>query len=204
VIALGLSSLGRTVIGVDVAPAMLARAQVRLGAVLIIGDARLLPIADASMAHAVSVWVVQAVDPPEALFAEVARVLRPGSRYLVCPTNRIRGDDPMEPILHAMLDRATRFHPTWRWNRVGAADIARWAAPAGFVSRIETFESRSWNTTAAEQIDSINARAWPALHGLDADTFQAVTQPALEALHALSTAPITRRADVDIVVLELA
>jgi ubiquinone/menaquinone biosynthesis C-methylase UbiE len=102
VIALGLSSLDRTVIGVDVAPAMLARAQVRLGAGLVLGDARLLPIADASMAHALSVWVVHAVDPPEALFAEVARVLRPGGRYLVCPTNRIRGDDPIEPILDAM------------------------------------------------------------------------------------------------------
>jgi hypothetical protein len=103
-----------------------------------------------------------------------------------------------------MFDRATRFHPTWRWNPIGAADIAGWAAPAGFMSRIETFESRSWNTTSTEQIDAFNARAWPALQGLDADTFQAVTQPALEALHSLSAGPITRRADVDIAVLELA
>jgi len=71
------------------------------------------------------------------------------------------------------------------------------------VSRIETFESRSWNTISAEQIDAINARAWTALQGLDPDTLQAVTQPALEALRSLSTGPITRRADVDIAVLEL-
>lgn len=204
VIALGLSSLGRTVIGVDVAPAMLARAQVRLGSGLVLGDARRLPLTDASMAHAVSVWVVHAVDPPEALFDEVARVLRPGGRFLVCPTNRIRDDDPIEPILDAMFDRATRLHPTWRRNPIVAADIERWAARSGFVSHIETFGSRPWKTTTAEQIDAIGARAWPALQGLDDNTFEAVTQPALEALRRLATSSITRRADVDIAVLEMA
>ena len=156
------------------------------------------------MAHAVSVWVVHTVDPPEALFDEVARVLRPGGRYLVCPTSRIRGDDPFEPILEAMFDRATHFHPTWRRNPIVAADIERWAARAGFVSRIETFVSRPWQTTSAEQVDAIDARAWPALQRLDDDTFEAVTQPALAALNSLATGSITRRVDVDIVVLELA
>lgn len=57
VVALGLRHRGRVVIGVDAAAAMLARAQARLGPVLVRGDNRRLPFGDGSVAHAVSVWV---------------------------------------------------------------------------------------------------------------------------------------------------
>src|SRR5580704_9431833 len=88
VVALGLARRGRAVIGVDVSAAMLARARARLGPVLVRGDSRALPLGDGSVSSAVSVWVVHAVVPPQAMFSEVARVLRPGGCYLVCPTNR--------------------------------------------------------------------------------------------------------------------
>jgi ubiquinone/menaquinone biosynthesis C-methylase UbiE len=201
VVALGLARLGRSVIGVDVAAAMLLRARARLGGVLVRGDARRLPMGDASVQHAVSVWVVHAVEPPENLFAEVARVLRPGGRYLVCPTNRMRPDDPVEPILHAMFDRASRLHPTWRRNPVTADDILDWGRRAGLEGHVETFESRSWVTTRENEVATINDRAGPALQGLDDDAFRAVTQPAFDALRSLPRGPITRGAQVDIVVL---
>ncbi len=201
VISLGLARRGRSVIGVDVASAMLARAHSRLGPVLARGDARRLPFGNGSVPHAVSVWVVHAVDPPEALFAEVFRVLRPGGRYLVCPTNRIPEGDPVKPILDAMFTRACCLHPTWRQNPVTAADIMAWAMQAGFEGRVETFESRAWETSSDELVDSINRRVWPALQGLDEQTFQTVTKPAIDAIRLLPEGPITQHAKVDIAVL---
>src|ERR1700728_4972217 len=64
VVALGLRRRGRVVIGVDIASSMLARAYARLGPVLVRGDSRSLPFGDASVSHAVSVWVAHAVEPP--------------------------------------------------------------------------------------------------------------------------------------------
>ena len=201
VVALGLRRRGRTVIGVDLAPAMLARAKERLGSGLVLGDARRLPFADRSIAHAVSVWVAHAVDPPEAMFAEVARVLRPFSRYLVCPTNRPGVGEVIGPALSAMFDRAERVHPTWRRSDVSAGAIVAWGALVGLAGHVEPMQPRSWVTSATEQIQSIHDRVWPALRGLDAEDFEAVTRPALEALASLPAGPIPQRAEADIVVL---
>jgi ubiquinone/menaquinone biosynthesis C-methylase UbiE len=204
VVALGLRRRGRAVIGVDIASSMLARAYARLGPVLVRGDSRTLPLGDASVSHAVSVWVVHAVEPPEAMFCEVARVLRPGGRYFVCPTNRAPPGDVFDPILTAMFDRAEEVHPTWRQRQVVAPDILDWGKAAGFVGRIETFKSRTWSTRPEEQIQWIRDRVWPALRGLDERSFRQVTQPALDALGALPDGPIERRAEADVVVLALA
>jgi ubiquinone/menaquinone biosynthesis C-methylase UbiE len=201
VVALGLRRRGRRVIGVDVAPAMLARAQERLGAGLVQGDARCLPFADGSVAHAVSVWVAHAVDPPEAMVAEVARVLRSGGRYLVCPTNRPGTGELIGPVLSAMFDRAKRMHPSWRRHDVTFAQILAWSDAAGFAGLVEPMPPRSWATSAAEQIQSIRDRVWPALRGLDEGAFEAVTRPAIESLAALPEGAIEQHADADVVVL---
>jgi ubiquinone/menaquinone biosynthesis C-methylase UbiE len=201
VVSLGLRRRGRTVLGVDVAPAMLARATERLGGRVVLGDARRLPFADGSIAHAVSVWVAHAVDPPEAMFTEVARVLRPGGRYLVCPTNRPGTGEVIRPVLAAMFERAERVHPSWRPRDATTADIVAWGGQAGLVGHVEPLPPRSWATSAAEQIRSIQDRVWPALNGLDDDAFEAVTRPALDALASLPAGPIEQHAEADVVVL---
>jgi len=203
VVALGLRRRGRPVIGLDVSAAMLGRAAERLGSGLVQGDARCLPVAPGSIAHAVSVWVAHAVEPPEAMFAEVARVLRPAGRYLVCPTNRPGVGEHIGPVLSAMFDRAERVHPTWRRYDVSAGDIVAWGALAGFSGYAEPMQPRTWVTSAAEQIQSIHDRVWPALRGLDDPDFEAVTRPAVEALASLPDGPIIQRAEADIVVLSL-
>jgi ubiquinone/menaquinone biosynthesis C-methylase UbiE len=202
VVALGLRRRGREVIGVDVAAAMLARARARLGPVVVRADARRLPFADASIPCAVSVWVAHAVEPPEAMFAEVARVLSPGGRYLVCPTNRVLAGDPIEPILAAMFARAEQRHPSWRPSHVAAADLVRWGEESGFAAGVESF-TRCWTATATEQERWIHDRVWPALRGLDDDDFRQATEPALEALASLPEGEIERCAATDIVVLRL-
>jgi ubiquinone/menaquinone biosynthesis C-methylase UbiE len=201
VISLGLTGFRRSVLGIDVASEMLARAKRRLGGVLVRGDARQLPFPDGSIPHAVSVWVVHAIIPPEALFSEVFRVLMPRGRYLVCPTNRISPDDPTQPILDAMFDRASRIHPTWSRNPVDAEDILAWGLQAGFTGTIDSFSSRPWQTSADELTASIRDRVWPALQGLDDDAYRAVTGPAYEAIQSLPGGQITEGAEVDVVVL---
>lgn len=200
-VARGLRRLGRDVIGVDVSAAMLARAAARLGPTVTRGDARRLPLRDASVPHAVSVWVVHTVDPPQAVFSEVARVLRPAGHFLVCPTTRSSDDDTIEPIFDAMFARAGRLQPSWRQRHVSAADITAWGSEVGFRAHVETFRGRSSVTSAAELARSIRRRAWPVLSGLDDGAFRSVTEPALEALRSLPEGPIVRGADVDLVVL---
>jgi len=203
VVALGLRRRGRGVIGVDIAAAMLARARARLGPVLVRGDNRRLPFGDGSVAHAVSVWVAHAVEPPEAMFSEVARVLAPGGRYLVCPTNRSAAGDVIHPILTAMFERAQHLNPGWRQRQVGASDILAWGVQAGFVGHVETCRSRSWLTSAGQQMEWIENRIWVDLRGLDEDTYRDVARPALDALATLPTGPIEQRAEADVVVLSL-
>jgi ubiquinone/menaquinone biosynthesis C-methylase UbiE len=201
VVALGLARRGRAVIGVDLSAAMLSRARARLGPVVIRGDSRSLPLGDGSVSSAVSVWVVHAVVPPQAMFLEVARVLRRGGRYLVCPTNRTPPGAVIEPILAAMFERAEQLNPSWHRHEVEAADILAWGEEAGFSGRIESLQPRSWVTSAAQQVQSIRDRVWPALRGLDDDAFRHVTQPALVALASLPVDPIEQRAEADVVVL---
>jgi SAM-dependent methyltransferase len=75
--------LGFTVVGVDLSPAMAQRARRRLGPVVAVADAAQLPVADAAIQQAVSVWLLHLVADRAAVLAEVARALRPGGRYLV-------------------------------------------------------------------------------------------------------------------------
>jgi len=201
VVALALKRRGRPVLGLDVSAAMLGRAVGRLGPVVIQGDGCQLPVKRESVAHAVSVWVLQHIDPPHVLLSEVARVLRPGGRYLVCPTNRIPEDDPIEPILVELLRQIEQRDPTRRRREVGAAQISRWGQECGFTAEVATFTSREWRTTPEEQIQAIRDRAYPALVGLDDATFQAASGPAIEALRALGADPITRYAELDVVTL---
>lgn len=201
VVAFGLRRRGRAVLGVDLSAAMLGRAFGRLGPVVVQGDACQLPVKRESVAHAVSVWVLQHIDPPQALLSEVARVLRRGGRYLVCPTNRMPAADPIEPILVELLRQIEQRDPARRRREVGAAQISTWGEECGFRAEVATFASREWQTTPEEQIQAIRDRAYPALVGLDDGTFEAVTGPAIKALRALGTEPISRHAELDVVTL---
>src|SRR5579872_6371322 len=93
VVALGLRRRGRQVVGLDLSAPMLIRGRERLGPSVLLSDALEMAVASSSVAHAVSVWVVHSVADPLRLFAEAARVLRPGGRYLVCTTQKPAPDD---------------------------------------------------------------------------------------------------------------
>jgi ubiquinone/menaquinone biosynthesis C-methylase UbiE len=104
IVALALRQLGLTVVGVDLSPAMAQRARRRLGPVVAVAHAAQLPVADAAIQQAVSVWLLHLVADRAVVLAEVARALRPGGRYLVCSTSvRVPppGRDRVAAVRHA-------------------------------------------------------------------------------------------------------
>jgi ubiquinone/menaquinone biosynthesis C-methylase UbiE len=202
VVALGLRRRGWPVVGVDLSAPMLVRAFPRLGACLVRADASRLPFGEQSVGHAVSVWVVHAIDDPQTLFTEVARVLRPGGRYVVATTQRPSASDVVGEILDELRRRLDERTLTRRGSEVTGERVVAWAEDAGFVGTVEAI-SREWTTSPADEMAAITERSWPtALRELDEEVAEQLTRPTLEALAALPDAPVTHRGLAEVVTLQ--
>jgi ubiquinone/menaquinone biosynthesis C-methylase UbiE len=98
------------VVGVDVSPAMLARAQERVappGVHLVAGDARALPCRTASFDATACHFVLVFVDRPQSALAELHRVLRPGGRVALTVLARPEAT-AYGPVLEALGRHASR------------------------------------------------------------------------------------------------
>ncbi|GGY47333.1 class I SAM-dependent methyltransferase [Streptomyces tanashiensis] len=118
IVAAELTARGHTVHGIDLSPGMLARAKARLGARVAVGDACRLPVRSGSVDQAVSTWLLHAGPDNRAVLAEVARVLRPGGRYLVVPAGGTRPADDIGLLVRELEDRldpegSRRDGPEW-------------------------------------------------------------------------------------------
>ena len=82
-----LEASGATVVGLDLDPAMLGIASSRTEGCLILGDARSIPFGDATFDRVVAVTLCEFTDDPDTVFAELARVTRPGGRVVVGALN---------------------------------------------------------------------------------------------------------------------
>lgn len=88
-VARELARPGRTTIGIDISFSEVRLARERSGDPVVCGDGRQLPFADESFAAVVSSMGVVVIRPLDQLFAEVARVLRPGGVFaFMAPTVR--------------------------------------------------------------------------------------------------------------------
>jgi ubiquinone/menaquinone biosynthesis C-methylase UbiE len=200
VVALGLARRGHDVIGLDLSRPMLARAHARLGNRVVLSDALRMAIATASIAHAVSVWVVHSVADPVELFSEAARILRPGGHYVICATQRPAPDDAVGQIMVEMGVRIDVARRAVRPRGVSINEVLDWASRAGFAGTTDTLE-RQWYSSTPEELASITHRIWPALRELDEATIEEVTRPAIDALQALPEQRHLRRATAEIVEL---
>ena len=201
VVALGLRRRGRTVLGLDISAPMLLRARPRLGPLLVRCDAMAMSIATASVAHAVSVWVIHSVKDPVRLFREVARVIRPGGRYVVCATQRPAHEDQVGVIIAEMSARVDARRGASRPREVSAEEVLAWAGEAGFTGRVYELQ-RQWRSSPDEELAAIVNRRWPAMRELDEAAIEEVTRPAIEALQSLPATVQLRRATAEMVVLQ--
>ncbi len=200
VVALALVRRGYPVIGLDVSSPMLSRARERLGPVVVLGDAMEMPLGTASVAHAVSVWVIHAVAQPVRLFSEVARVLRRRGRYIVCTAQRPQADDVIGQVIQRMSEAVDVLRQSERPRGVTADQVRGWAASAGLTGEVHHLD-RVFRSTQSLELDAIARRAWPALRELDEEQIEEVTRPAIEALRALPDVDTARRATAGMLVL---
>ncbi|MEM9564436.1 MAG: class I SAM-dependent methyltransferase [Actinomycetota bacterium] len=105
------AAVGRPIVGIDLAAEQLAAAR-PIGVPLVRGDVTTLPIRTGSAAAAVSNFaVIFAADRP-AVFAEVARGLRPGGRFAFTAWTDDGWPQPAREALAAHLDRRLPPFPT--------------------------------------------------------------------------------------------
>lgn len=180
-VARHLAALGRPVLGVDRTHDMLVVARRRVGARVVLGDAERLPFRAGSVDDAYSVWLLHLVDIPTVL-GEVARVLRPGGRYLVTPTSDGRpGVHPVRTITEEMVRRL----------RGGGerpdepANVASLAEGLFRTVGIVEGEPQVFTTTPDGAATLLERRIWFMVRQVDDATWAEVVAPAIAALRAL-------------------
>ncbi|MET9542254.1 methyltransferase domain-containing protein [Streptomyces sp. NPDC006553] len=105
IVAAELAARGHAVYGLDLSTGMLTRALERLGPRVAVADACRLPVRTASVSQAVSTWLLHTGPDHGMVFDEVARVLRPGGRYLVIPAGGTRPTDDIGVVVGELEDR---------------------------------------------------------------------------------------------------
>jgi ubiquinone/menaquinone biosynthesis C-methylase UbiE len=118
-------------------------------------------LATASVAHAVSVWVVHSVANPILLFREAARVIRPDGRYIVCATQNPASDDRVGMIIAEMSVRVDARRGAARPRGVSVDEVLEWAGEAGFTGDVHQLE-RQWSSSTDQELAAITNRTWPA------------------------------------------
>jgi SAM-dependent methyltransferase len=189
IVALALRELDFTVVGVDLSPAMAQRARRRLGPVVAVADAAQLPVPDATIQQAVSVWLLHLVADRAVVLAEVARALRPGGRYLVSSAQvRVRPEDEIERLVFNMRDQ---LDPGWRNDERQILD----AAPSAGFTVVDQRPAAPDEVaqSPAEVADSIEAKTWSSLWNLTDGQWRTVVAPTVAALRALPEAHVQRR-----------
>ena len=202
VIAHPLARRGRDVVGVDLSRAMLQAARARLGGRVAVADALQLPFGDASIGDAYSVWVLHLVSDVAAVLREVARVLRPGGRYLVVDTSSggSFGDTDVDTALermHRELQGPMRQDDPDR--------VAALACDVGLVDVGRTVIDTAYrDETPAERVRLTEERVYSMLWDLDEQTWARVVVPTIAALRALpdQDRPRSRRSVHGVLALE--
>ncbi|MDG4827033.1 methyltransferase domain-containing protein [Asanoa sp. WMMD1127] len=169
---------GVTTAGVDLSPAMLSHAYARLGPRVTVGDARRLPVRDASVDNAFFVGALHVIVDLATAFTEAARVVRPGGRVLALSASRDRGrHDAFAPLLAGLPNR----------DRVDTPDAV---VAAAHEAGLRTRESREVTVGAAatspnEIAETIETRAWSYLWNVDGAVWASTVAPIVQGLRDL-------------------
>jgi len=174
--------------GVDISPAMLARAHARLGGGVALGDARRLPVRSAAVDNAIFVTALHAIVDMAVAFREAARVVRPGGRVVaIAASARREASEEIGALLAGLPGQ----------DRIDTPDAVAEAANAAGLTAAESVEitigamAGSPNALA----ESIEARAWSNLWNVDGAVWASTVMPVVDRLRALPDpdAPRDRR-----------
>jgi SAM-dependent methyltransferase len=189
VVAKGLAELGRYVVGIDIAPRMLAQARARIGSRVAVADALHLPLSSDSVTNAYSVWVLHLLDI-SAVMSEVVRILRKDGRFVATPAGEVEPD--------AILDVLRPMFRTLRGSDERPDDPARViaAAEAAGLRHIRTVTGREhrFSESPEDVARWVESRGGSALWGVDDETWERVVTPTIHTLRAMPAAdrPIER------------
>ena len=192
------TALGGSVIGVDIAPGMLAVARRRLGARVVRNDGRRLPFQGGCFKGGYAVWVLHLVEDQAGLFSEIRRVLAPGGRFVVANVNRPEPDE-LDAILKPMYvellgDRDGRDLPE---------RLAPLAVAAGLqVKEVAPGEPYHAEVLGPDEAERMERRESAIFWDLDEGRWQEVVVPVLSRLRALGDRPIARVYHHQLLVLE--
>lgn len=192
-VALAVQEQGRSVIGVDISRAMIRRAQSRLGpdTRVALADAMALPIADGALECVFGAHVLHLVSDVAAVMTEVARVLRPGGRFVVArPNNRARQDSDLAPLIDA-LDHAIRG----RARQDDAERVAAVAVAAGLraVTKAAGAEEDVEGSSPESYAAQVAARTFSAFWDVPDEIWNSVVEPAVAEMLALPDPARPRR-----------
>lgn len=168
---------GCDTLGVDLSPAMLARAHKRLGGRVAVGDARRLPVRDDSVDNVVVVGALHVIVDIAATFAEAARVVRIGGRVVTISASPARETESEIGAMLAQLPGDRIDTPEAVAAAATAAGLRTVASTSVAVGSI----AESPNNLA--QI--IEARAWSNLWNVDGAVWASTVMPVVERLRAL-------------------
>lgn len=117
-VATELVAQGNLVHGIDLSPAMLRHARIRLPGHVAAADATQLPIADRRCDAVLAIWLLHLVDDSDQILAEVSRVLRPDGVFITTTekressryaTGRTPDDHRSEDALPVLVARAAQY-----------------------------------------------------------------------------------------------
>jgi ubiquinone/menaquinone biosynthesis C-methylase UbiE len=200
VVGMALRQLGRDVLGIDLSPAMLRHALPRLGHRVAVADAACLPFEDGAFADAFAVWVMHAVADPAPVLAEVARVLRPGGRFVVCSS-----DSPDPDAVTEIVGRLVAGLGRDEADRRAPEMLARLAAGRGFRSLgIARGAPATSPESPLDVADAMARRTSSWLWSVSDEQWHALVEPAMASLRALGPGPVQRVTRQRMLVLERA
>jgi SAM-dependent methyltransferase len=188
-VASALADLGLPVVGVDISAAMLALAYGRLGPRVAQGDARHLPVRDASAAAVVFPISLHVVGGVSAAVAEAARVLRPDGRVIavhdrpdVEPTDMLAAMEPLEVVRGTL-------------GRIDTTEVITSSAEAAGLTPLHLGWTDRYpvERTPNQWADEIEQRLWSYLWNVDEAGWARDVRPALLALRALPEPDRPRR-----------